>query len=362
MGIKGRIEKLSVFKDDSKIKRLLSARRDGGWFFGTRGITSFIGAALLVTIICYLDSFTPVRIIPTYFKHILVNCLIYAILALALNFVSGYIGQTSLGHAAFFGAGAYVTAVLMKYAGLNFWLTIPIAAAFSAILSLTIAAAALRVRGSFLVVITYGFGEVLRFICINTQALGGTAGIPGIKTPTVFGRLLTKFGPSGKEGYIIFGFLLVSLIALFMRRIEKSRTGFAFSAIRDDEIAAVAMGVKTKYYKTLAIVVSAFLSSIAGSIQAVYAMFVSPELLSSTQSILILTMVIVGGTRSIIGAILGAVIMTILPELFHTVQTAVGLSFDPWLILYGLILIIMMRFRPQGIWGKKTDKMRIPRE
>ncbi|HWP51069.1 MAG TPA: branched-chain amino acid ABC transporter permease [Clostridia bacterium] len=341
---------------DAAKKRLLLSFGSGEWLFGTSGKTSLIGSAIVLLVICFLDSFTPSRMIPTYFKHILVCSLIYAILALGLNFVSGYIGQTSLGHAAFFGIGAYATGVLTQFAHMNFWLTIPVAAVFAVLVSFLMAASAQRVRGSFLVVITYGFGEVLRFVCINTQSLGGSAGIPGIKAPTIFGIKLSRIGPSGKEGYILLTFIIVVAIAFFMQRMEKSRTGYAFAAIREDEVAAVAMGINTKYYKTLAIVVSAFICSVAGSVQAAYASFVSPELLSSTQSILILTIVIVGGARSIKGAILSAGLMTVVPELFHMVQDILGLSFDPWMILYGLILVVMMRFRPQGFWGKSPVK------
>lgn len=350
-------------KASSNVKEAVPAKKpltlsfgSGEWLFGTSGKTSLIASSVALLIVCFLDSFTPSRLIPTYFKHILVCSLIYAILALGLNFVFGYIGQTSLGHAAFFGIGAYATGVLTQYAHMNFWLTIPVAAVFAVLISLLMAASARRVRGSFLVVITYGFGEVLRFVCINTQSLGGSSGIPGIMAPTIFGVKFSRIGPSGKEGYILLTFIIVVIIAFFMQRMEKSRTGYAFAAIREDEVAAVAMGINTKFYKTLAILVSAVICSIAGSIQAAYASFVSPELLSSTQSILILTIVIVGGARSIKGAILSAALMTVVPELFHMVQDIAGLSFDPWMILYGLILVVMMRFRPQGFWGKTAGK------
>jgi branched-chain amino acid transport system permease protein len=312
----------------------------------------FLLSLAAILVFCFTDSFTSSRLIPVYFKHILVSCLIYSILSLALNFVSGYIGQTSLGHAAFFGIGAYTTAVLTKYAGVNFWLAIPVGALLAALVSILLAFASLRVKGAFLVVITYGFGEVLRYVCINTQSLGGTAGIPGVAAPTALGVAFGRVGPSGKEAYILLAFGAVALLAFFMKRIEKSRTGYAFAAIREDEIAAVAMGINTSYYKMLAFIISALISAVAGSLQAVYGAFVSPELMSSTKSILILTMVIVGGRCSIKGAILGAVVMTILPEIFQTVKDVLGLGFDPWLILYGAILVAMMRFRPQGIWGK----------
>ena len=325
------------------------------WFLGTGGKVSFAGSALLLLAVCFADSFSPdVTIIPPYFKHILFNCLLYAILTLSLNIVSGYVGQLSLGHAAFFGIGAYVTGTLVKFAGVNFWLTIPIGMLVAAVAAVPLAAAATRVRGAFLVVITYGFSEVLRYVTINTDFLGGSAGMPGITAPGVFGVPFSRIGPSGKEAYIILTFLIVAALSFFLSKLEKSRTGYALSAIREDEIAALAMGVNTVYYKTLAIVLSAFICGAAGGIHAGYATFISPELFSSTQSILILTMVIVGGPRSIKGSILGAALMTILPEIFHSVKDLFKLGIDPWMILYGFILVVMMRVRPQGFWGKTS--------
>ena len=330
-------------------------RGEGEWFFGTKGAKSFIGSGALLTVICFADYASPyATIIPPYYKHIIFNCLLYALLTLSLNLVSGYIGQLSLGHAAFLGIGAYMTGALVKHGILSFWLTIPLGMLASAIIAIPLAAAAIRVRGAFLVVITYGFCEVLRYVAINTDFLGGSAGIPGIKAPGVFGVPFNRVGPSGKEAYILLMFLLVSALSFFVSRLENSRTGYAFSAIREDEIAALAMGVNTRYYKTLAIVLSAVFSGAAGSLQAGYATFVSPELFSSTQSILILTMVIVGGPRSVKGSILGAALMCILPEIFRTVKDVFHLGIDPWMILYGFILIVMMRVRPQGFWGKAS--------
>lgn len=326
------------------------------WFFGTSGLTTFIMSAAAVLIVCYIDCFHGGSAwIPSYFQHILVNCLIAAVLALGLNFVSGYLGQTSLGHAAFFGIGAYTTAVLLKYTPVNFWLTIPIGILAAALVSIPLAMASLRVKGQFLIVITYAFSEILRFIAINTMSLGGTAGLPGLKSPEIFGIKLTKLAASSKGGYILLLFLMVSAVTFFSWRVERSRTGYAFSAIREDEIAAVAMGINTKYYKTLAMVISAVICSMAGSVQAVFSSMVSPELLNATRSISILTIVVIGGRRSIKGMILGGILLTILPEVFHSVKDMAGLSFDPWMILYGFLLVFMMRFRPQGIWGR-TEK------
>ncbi len=332
-------------------------KKSNSWFFGTSGLTTFLMSAVLILVICFIDRFHGGKAwIPTYFQHVAVNCLISAALALGLNFVSGYLGQTSLGHAAFFGIGAYTTAVLLKYTGLNFWITIPLGILLAAAASVPLAMASLRVKGQFLIVITYAFCEILRYIAINTQTLGGTGGLPGLKSPEIFGIKLTKIAATNKGGYLLLLFLIVSAVAYFSWRVEHSRTGYAFSAIREDEIAAVAMGINTKYYKVLAMMISAVICSIAGSIQAVFASMVSPELLNATKSISILTMVVIGGRRSIKGMILGGALLTILPELFHSVKDVVGLSFDPWMILYGILLVVMMRFRPQGIWGKSEKE------
>ena len=334
-----------------------SAKSSGEWFFGLSGRKTFIVSAIAVFVICFIDKFHGgSNWIPTYAQHVLVNCLLAAMLALGLDFFSGYLGQTSLGHAAFYGIGAYVTAVCLKYTGINFWLTIPMGMIFAAVVAVPLSMASLRVKGQFMIVITYAFCEIFRYVAINTSLLGGTGGLPGLKSPTVFGKKLTAVASTNKGGYIILLFLIVSFLAFFSRRIEKSRVGRAFDAIREDEIAAQAMGINIKYYKILAMMISAVICSAAGSIQAVFATMVSPELFSSTKSIAILTTVVIGGRRSIKGMILGGALLTIVPEFFHSVKDMFSLSFDPWMILYGFLLVIMMRVKPEGIWGKKDQE------
>lgn len=291
------------------------------------------------------------KLIPTYIKHIVVSCLIYAILTW------GWISWPVMWGRCPGTCGVLRAGCLRHRFSVRIFRHEFLAhhSHWHGNLRYLIGAAGLclqKVKGPFLVVITYGFCEILRYVAINTPAWGGTSGLPGIKTPSLFGLKISKIGPSNKDGYILILFAIVAFLAFFTWRLVKSRIGYAFSAIREDEIAAVAMGINTKYYKLLAIVISACICSVAGSFQAVFASFISPELFASTQSISIFTMVVVGGRRSIIGMILGAGLMTILPELFRMVQQLLSLPFDPWMILYGLILIVMMRFRPQGIWGK----------
>ena len=325
-------------------------KKSGDWFFGLSGLLTFLISAVLILGI----SFT--KIIPTYGQHIIVNILLNATLAMGLNFISGYLGQTSLGHAVFYGIGAYTTAVFLKYTGMSFWVSIPAGMLAAALVAVPLAMASLRVRGQFLIVITYAFCEIFRYIAINTQFLGGTGGIAGLTAPLFFGTKLTKIAATNKGGYMILLFLMLSLTAYCSWRISRSRVGYAFAAIREDEIAAVAMGIPVRSYKIMAMMLSAVICAAAGSVQAVFASMVSPELFSSTKSIQILTMVVIGGRMSIPGMIVGGAVLTVVPEIFHSVKDMAGLSFDPWMILYGFLLVFMMRFRPQGIMGSKEKK------
>ncbi len=337
-------------KKKAALSGIFRSRTD--WFFSMNGITTFFVSLALILFVCYINKFVK-NAIPTYIQHIIVNCLLNAVLALGLNFIAGYLGQTSLGHAVFFGIGAYTTACLLTYTGVNFWISIPIGMVFAAIAAIPLALSSLRVKGQFLIVITYAFCEIFRYIGINTPALGGNGGLAGLKAPLVFGTKITKIAATNKGGYMILLFFMVAVVCYFTWRLERSRVGYAFHAIREDEIAAQAMGINTKYYKVLAMMISAVICSMAGSVQAAFATMVSPELFASAKSIQILTFVVIGGKMSIKGVILGAALLTVVPELLHSVKDALSLGFDPWTILYGILLVVMMRVRPQGFWGKK---------
>lgn len=336
--------------------RIKKEKSSGEWLFGLSGVQTFLIALAVVLIFCLLDLFTPSgNLIPNYVKYVVVSGLIYAIASLGINFHSGYLGETSLGHAAFFGTGAYTTAILSVKYDVNFWITIPVAMVLAAILSVPVSLAGRRVKGSFMVVITYAFSEVIRYIVINSAELGGTTGIAGVSTPRLFGVKITKlpFLPSNKDGYILLLFAIVSFLAFFTWRVVHSREGYAFSAIREDSIAATAMGINIKRYKMKAIIISAVMCSLAGSFQAAFSSIVAPDLFSATLSISLFTMLVIGGRRSIMGAITGAFIVMIVPEILRTIQGIIGLPFDPWYILYGVILVVVMRFKPEGLLGAK---------
>jgi branched-chain amino acid transport system permease protein len=316
------------------------------------------GAALFATAVLgvtFIDSLKLAEelFFPPFFKHVLLVSLIYSTAALSLNFVAGSIGQVSLGHAAFFGLGAYTSALLTQVWQVTYWPAFLAAGVAAAVVGIPLGVPALRVRGPFLVVVTYGCGEVFKYIALNLDITGGPAGLPGLATPSIVVSF-SDLGPTGKEAFIVVALALALLLAFLFRRIEGSRVGHAFAAIREDEIAAAAMGVNIAYHKLLAFALSAFFAGLAGSLFAHYLSFVSPDMLSSSESIMMLTMVVVGGTRSIPGAFLGAFLLTVIPELLRAVKDIVGLPFDPWLVLFGLVLIVMMRVRPQGILGADT--------
>ena len=323
-----------------------------------QGLSGWRGAVLFSAVILgvsFIDSIVerPEYLFPPYFKHILLICLIYSIAALSLNFVAGYIGQTSLGHAAFFGLGAYTSALLTQELHWSFWPAFLAAGIVAALVGVPLGAPALRVRGPFLVVVTYGCGEVFKYVALNLDITGGPAGLPGLISPSL-GVSFNDIGATGKEPFIVLALAMALFLAFFSQRIANSRVGQAFAAIREDEIAASAMGINVSYYKLLAFVLSAFFAGLAGSLLAHYLSFVSPDMLSSAESITMFTMVIVGGARSIYGCFLGAFLLTILPEILRMLKDMIGLPFDPWLVLFGLVLILMMRVRPQGLLGADT--------
>jgi len=313
---------------------------------------ALIGLLLVFTFIDSLDI-TEEYIIGAYGKHILFISLIYSVVTLSLNFVTGYVGQTSLGHAAFFGLGGYVSALATSILHMPYWVAFLLAGLSAALVGLPLGAPALRIKGPFLVVVTYGCGEVFKFIAINLDITGGPAGMPGLITPTL-GISFSEIGATGKEAFIVAALLLALVLAFIMHRLEGSRVGHAFAAIRQDEIAAATMGINPSYYKLLAFVFGAFFAGLAGSLFAHYMSFISPDMLSSNESIMMLTMVVVGGARSIPGSFLGAFLLTITPEFLRFAKDVFNLSYDPWLVLFGLLLIMMMRVKPQGLLGAET--------
>lgn len=265
---------------------------------------------------------------------------LYVVLASSLNLIIGFTGMYSLGHGAFYGIGAYVSALLAMDLKWSFWITMPLAGLSAAAVGAFIGLATLRLRQTFLVFGTLAFGEVVRILIMNWDDLTrGPMGIPGIPAPDLFGFSFYDFS---RYYYLVLAFTALSVFLI--RRLYYSRIGRAWVAIREDEVAAASMGVAVFSYKVLAFAISCLFAGLAGAFYAHFVTFISADQFGMNESFLILTMVALGGTGSIVGPIIGAMIMMVIPEVFRFLQ-------DFRMVLYGLILIVIMVVKPEGLAG-----------
>jgi len=288
-------------------------------------------------VITALLLMAPISLGP-YATVILTNALLYVVLALGLNVVVGYAGLLDLGYAAFFAVGAYTVGILTHSFGFNFWLTLPVAVGAATVAGLVIGTPTLRLRSDYLAIVTLGFGEIVRFTARNLNITGGASGISGIQQPWLFGwHINTPF-----EFYYVF--LVLAIIAVVVSvRLQHSRLGRAWLYVRHDEDAAEAMGIDTVRIKLAAYVIGAIFGSIGGAFFAANLGAISPESFSFQQSVLILMAVILGGMGKIPGVILGAFIVVLAPELLRDLG-------EYRLLLFAVGLLLIMLFRPSGIW------------
>jgi branched-chain amino acid transport system permease protein len=267
---------------------------------------------------------------------------LYVVLASSLNLIIGFTGMYSLGHGAFYGLGAYCSAILATGLNGSFWVTMPLAGLFTLAMGAFLGLATLRLRQTFLVFGTLAFGEIVRIIIMNWPSLTrGPMGIPGIPYP-VLGR--HELSGSTEWYYLILAF--AGLTVLLIHRLYHSRVGRAWVAIREDELAAASMGVPVFGYKVLAFSLACALAGLAGAFYAHFVSFISADQFGMGESFLILTMVALGGTGSIVGPIIGAVILMVVPEAFRFLAELRGL-------LYGAILIFVIVVKPEGLAGVK---------
>lgn len=297
------------------------------------------GIFLMLIILALLTPFFA----NNYLLEILTNTWFYVVLCLGLNIVVGYAGLLDLGYAAFFAIGAYTTGILSSVLGMNFWLTIPFSILFSAISGVIIGGPTLRLRSDYLAIVTLGFGEITRLVARNLSITGGASGLIGINRPTFFGIYLSKIN------HFYYMFFVLVIIAIFVSyRLYHSRLGRAWQYIREDEDAAEAMGINRVKFKLYAFVIGAIFGGVAGSFFAIKMTAISPETFLFTQSAMILLAVVLGGMGKIPGVVLGAGILVLFPEIFRAVgQTR--------MLLFGIVLIIIMIFRPQGIWPDRRN-------
>jgi len=296
---------------------------------------------LVILLLFLIIILLPFLGIGDYILRIAIMAGIYIILASSLNLVTGIAGQVSLGHAAFYGIGAYTSALLSLKLGVSFWGAMVAAALVAGVMGFVIGLPSLRLKGGYLVITTLGFNEIVRLILINWDSLTrGPMGLPGIPAPSMFGRAFQSNVP---YYYLILALAAITLFIIYS--ILNSRIGRNLLAIREDDVAAEAMGINPSRYKVTAFVIGAVLAGIAGSFYAHFVSYIDPQSFSFDESVTILSMVVLGGMGSMAGAILGAVLMVALPELLRfLVQYR--------MLIYGLVLVVMMLVRPMGILGK----------
>ncbi len=289
-----------------------------------------------------------------FFLLILIYAGIYALMALGQNIITGYGGMLSLTQAGFFAIGSYATAILATRFGWSFWATLPVAALMSAFFGLLIGLPTLRLKGDYLAIATLGFGEIVRNVLNNWDSLtNGPMGIQKIPMPNLFGYTINPY----RKYAFLFMLIVTVVVAYYLfQRLARSRMGRALTAVREDEIAAQSMGINITKYKVYAFILGASVAGIAGSFQAVFTLSVTPGTYTFMVSIMVLCMVVLGGMGNFKASILGAFIIQLisyLPQLTG-LSSVIPPQFKQ--ILFGLILVVMMIWRPQGLLGRESNR------
>ncbi|MGE5525915.1 MAG: ABC transporter permease subunit [Rhodospirillaceae bacterium] len=332
---------------------------------------------IVVAIVLVALPFVVDALLGRTWVRILDVALLFVLLGLGLNTVVGYAGLLDLGYIAFFAVGAYVYALLSSpQFGLHlpFLLVLPAGALIAAVFGVLLGAPTLRLRGDYLAIVTLGFGEIIRVFLNNLNRpyniTNGPQGITLIDPLQIGGVSLSKtysiggFAIASVHSYY-FVFLLCALLAVLLsHRLEDSRIGRAWIAIREDELAAAAMGINTRNVKLLAFAMGATFGGVAGGLFASFQGFISPESFTLLDSIMVLCMVVLGGMGNIAGVVLGAMLLTALPEALRYAaplqQQVLGRVYvdpsDLRMLLFGLALVLMMLFRPAGILPSATRR------
>lgn len=285
--------------------------------------------------------------IEAYIIHILIIICIYIILGVSLNLVLGYTGLLNLGHVAFFGIGAYISALLTK-ASVPYMLAFVAAAIGGAVFGYLLTYATKKLKGDYLALTTLGFSFVITSILLNwTSLTRGPLGIPGIQKPSILGIAIKS-----NLAYLIFSAIIMVLAVYIIHKITASPFGRVLEAIRDDETKAKSLGKNTFNMKAKAMMISASIAAVAGSLFAHYITFIDPSSFALTEIILIFTIVIVGGVASIKGSIVGTCIIIIIPELLRFIALPSSILGPMRQIIYAGILLAILLYKPRGLYGR----------
>ena len=302
-------------------------------FFNRKNLL-ILGAIILAYVILF--SLTSTKIIKPYYTGIIILTLINVILAVSLNLIVGFTGQLCLGHAGFMAIGAYVSAMLTKEVNVPFFIALLIGAIIAAIFAALIGYPTLRLKGDYFAITTLAFCEIIRVVIMNIEAVGGATGLKSIPKNTNF----------------TIAFIFAALTVLIIYNILHSSQGRAMITVRENEIAAEAMGINTFKYKMMAFIIGAFFAGLAGSLYAHYMGYIQPSTFNFVKSIDYLTYVVFGGMGSLSGSIIATIVLTFLPELLR------GFA-EYRMIIYPLALIVLMIFRPEGLLGNKELSLKI---
>lgn len=294
------------------------------------------------------------RLMNDYYFRIVMLCGINVILAVSLNLINGFTGQFSIGHAGFLAVGAYTAAMLSLHGGAGavaaleasgvpsfvaqggaLLVAILAGGCAAAIAGYLVGLPSLRLRGDYLAIVTLGFGEIIRVLLTNIDAVGASRGLPGIPQWTSF-------------FWVALGAVAVIVLS---HHLARSTHGRALFAIRDDEVAAEALGVPTSSYKVMAFVLGSFFAGVAGGLYAHYDSYLNPSSFTFIRSIEVIAMVVLGGMGSVSGSVLAAIVLTVLPEILRPVK-------DYRMVIYSLMLIVLMITRPEGLLGTKEISWR----
>ena len=282
-----------------------------------------------------------------FFIHIAVIIVIYAILAVSLNVAVGYTGLLNLGHIAFFGIGAYTSALLTKN-DVPYILALLASGFLASLFGWLLSKITSRLKGDYLSLATLGFGFVVYAVMLNWSKLTrGPLGIAGIEKPNIFGWYL-----KGSGSYLIFASIIAAIVIFIIYKIIRSRYGRLLEAVRDDAIGAQALGKNIYKLKIQSLMISAFFAGIAGSLYAHYISYIDPSTFFISDIIIIFTIVIVGGLASLRGSVISAIIILGLPEMLRFVDLPSSMIGPMRQMMFAVILILILMFKPRGLFGK----------
>jgi branched-chain amino acid transport system permease protein len=284
----------------------------------------------------------------TYQSTIMISALIYVVLGLGLNITVGLAGLLDLGYVAFFAVGAYAYALLNYHFGLGFWSCLPLGAVLGGLFGVLLGFPILRLRGDYLAIVTLGFGSIVKIVLENWSDFSfGPSGIANIDRPGLFGLDMDIAGSTTYIYYIMIAMVILTIIVTM--RLKNSRIGRAWIALREDEIACVAMGIDMARTKLSAYALGACWAGMVGVLFAAKTTFINPASFTFMESAIILSIVVLGGMGSTLGVILGAMILILMPEYLR--------AFSEYrMIVFGAAMVVMMIFRPQGIISNIRQK------